>query len=131
MKIGFFPVIPRGEHFCLVHGKIWRQSPLVIAHTSICLAIIAVTVAVIAWLSTLYHMIQMACRRQPGAPPRGFIMTNPFNITTNPFNIVFFPGDLTPRGRQHRKRFLISAIVFGAALGGNAVLIGVGRLLQN
>ena len=70
-------------------------------------AIVALMIvgAIGAWASTVYHMIRMGFSLRAGAPPR-------FLTKYNRFNSVFYPSDLTARGRTYRKRMLVSASVF-------------------
>lgn len=55
-------------------------------------------------VSMLYYLFRMAFERRPDAPFRW--------LTLNSGNLIFYPSDLTAKGRLYRKRVLVSFVVF-------------------
>jgi hypothetical protein len=50
-------------------------------------------------------MIQVARARKPDAPLRT-------SIVVNPLNAVMYPAELTERGQHHRRRLMLSIVLF-------------------
>jgi hypothetical protein len=57
-----------------------------------------------AWVSAVYHLIRMRRSLRPDPPGRPL----PYS---NPTNAIFYPADLTPRGRRYRERALFSILL--------------------